>query len=302
MGVTLEDLEPLRRRAFAVAYRMLGSVGDAEDVAQEALLRLTRAPAPPDEPAAWVTTVATRLSIDHLRLARVRRETYAGPWLPEPLVESAEAGPHERAELVDTLSQAFLVLLERLTPLERAAFLLFEVFELEHREVAEALGRSEAASRQLVRRARARLGGGPPRFDADPQAGRALLERFLAASEEGDLASLQALLADDVVLVGDGGGKAPSISAPVTGAAAVAELLVRFASGRRAHGPFSVQLATVNGQPGRVLRDPAGRVWDVLALDVRDGRITAVRVVRNPDKLAALGAVTPPPAGPSEGP
>ena len=252
------EIDELRRHGFAVAYRMLGSVADAEDVVQEALLRLSRVDEPVREPAAWVTTVTTRLAIDHLRLARVRRESYVGPWLPEPLLEDAAPGPAEQAELSDTLSQAFLVLLEQLTPVERAAFLLREVFGYDYSRVSEIVERSEANSRQLVTRARKHLEGGRPRFDADPEAGRALMERFLAAAEEGDLAALEEMLAADVVVYGDGGGKAQAARRPIAGAAKVARFLAKIAKLRQGIGEFGLELVTVNGQPGRILRTRRG--------------------------------------------
>jgi RNA polymerase sigma-70 factor (ECF subfamily) len=278
------DLAALRPRAFAVGYRMLGSVAEAEDIAQETLLRVSALEVPPDEPAAWVTTVATRLAIDHLRLARVRRESYVGPWLPEPLVVDAARGPAERAELADEVSQALLVALERLSPLERAAFVLREVFDYDYSRIAEILERSEASCRQLVVRARKHVEAERTRFDPDPEQGRALLERFLAAAEDGDLPALEALLTSDVVLYGDGGGKVKAATEPVAGAAAVASFMAEIARARRELGSFDLDLVTVNGQPGRVLRDERG-VWDVLAIDVVDGRIAAVRIIRNPDKL-----------------
>ena len=279
------DLEALRPRAFAVGYRMLGSVAEAEDIAQETLLRVSMLVTPPDEPMAWVTTVATRLAIDHLRLARVRRETYVGPWLPEPLVVDAGRGPDERAELADAVSQALLVALERLSPLERAAFVLREVFDYEYSRIAEVLERTEASCRQLVVRARKHVEAERTRFEPDPEQGRALLERFLAAAEDGDLAALEALLTQDVVLYGDGGGKVKAATEPVSGAAAVARFMAEITRARRELGDFERSLVVVNGQPGRILRDERG-VWDVLAIDVVDGRVGAVRIVRNPDKLA----------------
>jgi RNA polymerase sigma-70 factor (ECF subfamily) len=282
------DLQALRRRAFAVAYRMLGSVVEAEDIAQEALLRLTGLEEELEEPAAWVTTVATRLSIDHLRLARVRREGYVGPWLPEPLVVDSAPGPAEQAELADEVSQALLVALEQLTPLERAAFVLHEVFDYDYARIAQVVERSEASCRQLVSRAKRHLQADRPRFDADPAHGQALLERFLAAAEGGNIAALEEMLADDVVLYGDGGGKVKAATQPVAGAAAVARFLIDIARARRELGEFELQLVRVNGQPGRVLRDANHRVWDVLSIDVTGGRIGAVRIVRNPDKLRHL--------------
>ena len=214
-----QDLEALRRRGFGVAYRMLGCVAEAEDVAQEALLRLTRQEQPIAEPAAWMTTVATRLSINVLRSARARRETYVGPWLPEPLLEDLEPGPAARAELADSLSLALLVLLERLNPIERAAYLLREVFGYDYAEIAAIIEQSEVNSRQLVTRARKRIEAERPRFDADEQARDALLARFLAAAEEGDLEALEELLAQDAVLYADHGGKAAAPPVPIAGAA-----------------------------------------------------------------------------------
>jgi RNA polymerase sigma-70 factor, ECF subfamily len=285
--MTDTDLEELRRHGFGVAYRMLGSVADAEDVAQEAILRLTRAPEEPDVPAAWVTTVATRLAIDHLRLARVRRETYIGPWLPEPLVEEA-TGPPARAELAESLSQAFLVLLESLSPVERAVFLLHEVFEYEYPRIADIVDRSEANCRQIVVRARKHVLARRPRFDADEARRDALLARFVAAAEEGDLAALEEMLAADVVLYTDGGGKARAARKPVSGAARVARLLATVARKNRAAGLYRTEFATVNGQAGRLVRHRNGNVVDVLTIDVVDGRIRTLRIVRNPEKLAHL--------------
>src|SRR5688500_4494304 len=187
---------------------MLGSVTEAEDVAQEAVLRLVRTEEAIREPAAWITTIATRMSIDVLRSARVRRENYVGPWLPEPLVEDLAPGPAEKTEMADSLSQAFLVMLERLTPVERAAFLLREVFNYEYSEISEIIDRGEANSRQLVSRARKHLEAtSAPRFDPDEALRDELLNRFLAAADEGDVEGLERLLAEDAVLYSDGGGK-----------------------------------------------------------------------------------------------
>jgi RNA polymerase sigma-70 factor (ECF subfamily) len=328
------EIEALRRHAFGVAYRMLGSVTEAEDIAQETLLPLTRQQETINEPAAWITTVATRLSINVLNSARVRREAYVGPWLPEPLLEDPEPGPASRAELADSLSMAMLTLLERLTPVERAAYLLREVFGYEYAAIAEIIEQSEVNSRRLVTRARKHLEANRPRFDADEAARDALLERFLAAAEEGDLEALEEMLAEDAVLYADGGGKALAAPEPLCGASLIARFMAGVAQVRRAFGEFETRLVHVNGQPGRVLRAPgdeqfgeaeriaAGkamallksgelgpkelaavmigalrgairtegeiRVRDVLTVDVVDGRIQAVRIVRNPDKLAHL--------------
>jgi RNA polymerase sigma-70 factor (ECF subfamily) len=328
------ELDTLRRHAFGVAYRMLGSVTEAEDVAQEALLRLTRQEDTINEPAAWITTVATRLSINVLNSARARREAYVGPWLPEPLLEDPEPGPASRAELADSLSMAMLTLLERLTPVERAAYLLREAFAYDYAAIGEIIERSEVNARQLVTRARKHLEANRPRFDADEAARDALLERFLAAAEDGDLEALEEMLAEDAVLYADGGGKALAALEPLHGSALIARFMAGVAQVRRAFGEFETRLVHVNGQPGRVLRAPgdeqfgeaeriaAGkaltllksgelgakelaammigaygravraegevRVRDVLTVDVVDGRIQAVRIVRNPDKLAHL--------------
>jgi RNA polymerase sigma-70 factor, ECF subfamily len=287
-GMATEELEALRRHGFAVAYRMLGSVSEAEDVAQEALLRLTRQEDPIREPAAWVTTVATRLSINVLKSARARRESYVGPWLPEPLLEDDAPGPAARAELSDSLSQALLVLLERLTPVERAAYLLRDVFGYGYAEIGDIIERTEANSRQLVTRARKHIEASRPRFDADEAAHDALLERFLAAAEEGDLEGLEKLLAKDAVLYADGGGKAIAPPDPLFGAELVARFLISVARMRRAMGEFEHRLVRVNGETGRMLRVPGDRAFEVLTLEVVDGRIQTVRIVRNPDKLAHL--------------
>ena len=237
------ELEELRRHGFGVAYRMLGSVSEAEDVAQEALLRLTRHEGPIDEPAAWMTTVATRLSINVLKSARARRESYVGPWLPEPLVEDPAPGPASRAELADSLSMALLVLLERLTPVERAAYLLREVFGYEYAEIADVIERTEVNSRQLVTRARKHLEASRPRFDADEAARDALLERFLAAAEDGDLEALEELLAKDAVLYADSGGKAMAPPEPIC----------RRRADRALHGRRGSR-----APPFRRVREPAG--------------------------------------------
>jgi RNA polymerase sigma-70 factor (ECF subfamily) len=223
------------------------------------------------------------LSISLLRSARRRRETYVGPWLPEPLVGDASGA----VELADSLSQAFLVMLERLTPLERAAFLLREVFDYDYPEVARILERSQASARQLVTRARRHLGGGPPRFEADEAERDRLLERFLAAAQDGDLAGLESVLAEDAVLYSDGGGKATAARKPIAGPARIARAVAAFTRRERRRG-LSGRLARVNGQPGRVLRTPAGEMWSVLSVDVAGGRIQTVWIMRNPEKLTHL--------------
>ena len=284
-GVT-GDLEALRRTAFGAAYRMLGSVTEAEDVVQEALLRWHRRPRPPENADAWITTVATRLSIDVLRSARVRREDYVGEWLPEPLLTTPDE-PAQRAELSDSLSTAFLALLERLTPDERAAFLLREVFGYPYAELARVLERSEDACRQLASRARRHVEADRPRFEASRARRDALADAFLHACEEGDTQALVALLAEDVVLHGDGGGKVPALARPVAGRERVARTLVAWVR-QGARMDIGVERAEVNGQPGLVARSPDGGVFSVLSFDIADGAIQSVRSVVNPDKLAHL--------------
>jgi RNA polymerase sigma-70 factor, ECF subfamily len=281
-------MSELRRLAFAIAYRMLGSVAEAEDVAQEALLRLHNADEVRNEEA-FVTTAATRLAIDVLRSARVRREAYPGSWLPEPLVD-AEAPA--RVEDEASVSLAFLVLLERLSAEERAVLVLREAFDLEFAEIAEILGKSQPACRQLLSRARRRIEDERPRFDPDPQERDALAERFLAAARDGDLDGLVALLAPDAVLVGDGGGKARSIPRPMVGAAAVGRALAAF-YGQAVELRLAIEPVRVNGQPGFVSRDADGRLVNVLGLDVAGGRVTGLYSILNPDKLSHLGPLSP---------
>jgi RNA polymerase sigma-70 factor (ECF subfamily) len=251
------ELEKLRRHGFGVAYRMTGSVAEAEEVVQEALLRLTSQEEEIEEPAAWMTTVVTRLSINVLRSARVRREAYVGPWLPEPLLEDTAVGPDSRAELADSLSLALLVLMERLSPTERAAYLLREVFGYQHAEIAAIIEQSEVNSRQLATRARKHLEASRPRFDPDEAARDALLERFLAAAEEGDLAALEAMLAEDAALYADSGGKAMAPREPLFGAAQVARFIAAVGQARFSSGELELERVHVNGQPGRLMRAPA---------------------------------------------
>jgi RNA polymerase sigma-70 factor (ECF subfamily) len=274
----VNDLASLRRVAFDAGYRMLGTRSDADDIAQETLLRV-QGPVERGEvvnAAAFTTTVATRLAIDHLRSARVRREDYRGPWLPEPLVER-DLDP---VELADSLSYGLLVVLERLGPVERAAFLLHDVFGFGYPELADALDRSEAACRQLVSRARARVTGDRPRRPVDPVEHRALLDRFLAASGDGDVEGLLALLSDDVVLVSDGGAHVKAARRPVVGRDRVARFVLKIVP-RWGHAASSV---TINGEPGFVV-DLPDRTYLAGTIEVAAGRITAVRWVLNPEKL-----------------
>ena len=281
--------EELRPVAFGIAYRMLGSVGDAEDVVQEAFLRTYRAQLDGERiesPRAYVATVVTRLCIDQLKSARARRETYVGEWLPEPLV-ATEDEPARHAEVADSLSLAFLVLLESLSPEQRAAFLLREVFDYPYDQIAAIVGKSDDNVRQLVARARRHVAERRPRFEASRERRDALAERFFAAAEHGDLAALEELLARDVVLQGDGGGKAAAIRQPVCGRERVARALAGWAR-MGARDGISLRRTLVNGQPGVIAYAPDGRVVSVMSLDVAGGEIVAVRSVVNPDKLRHL--------------
>ena len=286
-----EVLADVRGGAFAPAYRMLGSVAEAEDVVQEALLRLHAALEAGEEirsPRAYATTVTTRLAIDQLRAARRRREQYVGDWLPEPLLTDGDADdPARAAELADSLSVAFLVLLEQLSPAERAALLLRDVFDYGYAEIAGIIGCTEANARQLASRARRHVEARRPRFEASPEHRDELAHRFLAAARDGDMPALEALLAEDVVLQGDGGGNAPALARPLHGRRRVARTLASW--GR--HGArlgASLHPAEVNGQPGAVLRDPEGAVIGVITVEIAGGEVVGVRSVVNPDKLAHL--------------
>jgi RNA polymerase sigma-70 factor, ECF subfamily len=278
---------------FSIAYGMLGSVGEAEDIVQEAFLRFHRVLAEGQEiesPKAYLSAVTTRLGIDQLRSARARREQYVGEWLPEPLVTDPTPGPEEHAATADSLSIAFLVLLEALSPVERAVFLLREVFDYGYDEIAGVVGKSEANSRQLYVRARQHIDEGKPRFDVSREQREELARRFLAAAEEGDVEALEQMLAHDVVVYGDGGGKAPSWPRPIVGRERVSKLMAGVFTQAREYAA-SWRQAEVNGQPGVVFLDPEGRVGSVMSFDVADGVIQTIRGIINPDKLAHLGPV-----------
>ena len=290
--MTEEEFDELRPSAFAIAYRMLGSVSEAEDVVQEGFLRLHRAREGGERiesPRAYLSTVVSRLSLDHLRSARVRRETYVGEWLPEPLVPSADDDPARKAEMADSLSLAFLVLLESLSPEQRAAFLLREVFDEPYDRIAEIVGTSEQNARQLAARARRHVEERRPRFEASREQREELATRFFAAAEEGDFEGLEELLAHDVVFRGDGGGKAPALARALHGRATVARMLIaQWRAGTRLVG-FTWRREEVNGQPGGLFFDREGRLIGVTVLDVAEGQIQAVSSIVNPDKLRHLG-------------
>jgi len=285
-----EEFEELRPLLSAIAYRILGSVAEAEDAVQETWLRYESSPTQPTSTKAFLAAVVTRVSIDVLRSARVRRETYVGQWFPEPLLTDPYEDPARSAELADSVSMAALLLLERLTPLERAVFVLREVFGFGFPEVAVAVGRSEAACRQLAARARRHMDVGRPRFEADRQEREELAARFFDALRDGDVDGVRELLAADVQMVGDGGGKAPALARGVIGADNVARLLASIFP-LLARIDASVEPREVNGQPGAILRDRDGKVAGTLTLDVLGGRIQTIRAVVNPDKLGHMGPV-----------
>jgi RNA polymerase sigma-70 factor (TIGR02957 family) len=285
---------------FSIAYGMTGSVGDAEDIVQDAFLGMTRARKAGTaiaDPKAYLTTAVTRLGINYLRSARVRRETYVGDWLPEPVVVPAgEPGPAEHAELADSLSMAFLVLLEALSPVERAVFMLREVFGYGYPDVARITGKSEVNCRQIFARARQRIAaGGQSRDSAPPPARRAegeeFARRFFEAAAGGDMDALLGMLAPDVVFHGDGGGKAQAIGKPLAGRQPVMRLLAGLFRRGRILGA-SLRLAWVNGQPGAVTYDADARVVNVFELDIADGVVQTIRSVVNPDKLGHIGPVS----------
>jgi RNA polymerase sigma-70 factor, ECF subfamily len=294
------DLHPeLRPLLFSIAYRMIGSVSEAEDIVQEAFLRYHRAqPADVENPKAYLSAITTRLAIDHLRSARARREEYVGLWLPEPLATGAPeplvgalaADPQERAELTDSLSMAFLLVLERLSPIERAAFLLHDVFGYTHDEIATIVETTPANARQIASRARRHVQAERPRFDPSPKERDRLAERFFAAVTLGDVDGLVQVLADDVVVHGDGGGKVPQWATPIVGVDRVARL---FAGLGKQMGEVHARLErrAINGQPAAVVLDPEGAVVTVWVLDVVDARVSAIRSVINPEKLGHLGRV-----------
>jgi RNA polymerase sigma-70 factor (TIGR02957 family) len=284
--------ERFRPLLFSIAYGMTGSVGDAEDIVQDAYLGLTRAGQSGTrvtDPKAYLTTAVTRLGINHLRSARVRRETYVGDWLPEPVV--VPPGPAEHAELSDALSMAFLVLLEALSPVERAVFMLREVFGYAYPDVARLIGKSEVNCRQIFARARQHISAAPAAPAMSRAVGEELARRFFAAAAGGDLDALLSLLAPDVVLFGDGGGKTQVVGHPLAGRDRVARLLTGLFRRGRTLGVV-LRPAWVNARPGGVLYDAEDRVIAVFELAVTDGAVQTIRGVVNPDKLGHLGPVS----------
>ncbi|WP_329560956.1 RNA polymerase sigma-70 factor [Kitasatospora sp. NBC_01266] len=286
----VEEFEELRPLLFSIAYRILGGVGEAEDAVQETWLRFAGSATRPTSTKAFLSATVTRISIDVLRSARVRREAYVGPWFPEPLLSDPYQDPARSVELADSVSMAALLLLERLSPLERAVFVLREVFDFGFPEIAATVGRKEAACRQLAARARRHMDAGRPRFEADRAEREELAGRFFEAFRKGDVDGLRELLAADVELVGDGGGKAPLFARLVAGPEHVARLLGALAPQYVRVG-VAVEPRQINGQPGAVFRDRDGKVLSILVLDVLDGQVQMIRSVMNPDKLGHLGPV-----------
>jgi RNA polymerase sigma-70 factor (ECF subfamily) len=287
---TFTGLRPL---LFSIAYRMLGSVSEAEDVVQDAFVRLSRVPREEiDNPKAYLATVTTRLAIDALTSARAKREQYVGPWLPEPLLVDTDNAPDVAAETADSLAMAFLVVLEQLSPVERAVFLLREVFAYDYAEIAKVVGKSEANCRQLVSRARRHIDEDKPRFEASKRQRQELTERFLSACQNGDMDGLVSMLAGDVGFYGDGGGVATALPKPMFGRDNVARFLLGiFRRGYVVGGSY--RAVDVNGQPGAVLFDADGLIVSVFSLDIADGVVQAIRSVVNPQKLRHLGPTSP---------
>jgi RNA polymerase sigma-70 factor (ECF subfamily) len=288
------DPQAIRPLLFSIAYRMLGQVAAAEDVVQDAFLRWHRTQRDGvrvESPKAFLATVTTRLAIDELRSARARRESYVGVWLPEPVVEEREPAAERDLRMAESLSMAFLLVLDALSPVERAVFLLREVFDYEYADIAAIVDKTEANCRQVFARAKHHIESGKPRFEASPEARDRLAERFFAACRHGRLDELVALLASDVSLYGDGGGKAIAVGQPLHGAERVAKFVYGLFLKARERA-LSMKVVSVNGQPGVEVFDADGRVVSVLALHIADGSIVAVRSIVNPDKLAHLGPVS----------
>jgi RNA polymerase sigma-70 factor (ECF subfamily) len=285
--------QSLRAHLFSVAYRMLGSASEAEDVVQDAWLRAASASAHPESARAWLTTVVTRLCLDRLTSASARREQYVGPWLPEPVPTEAIDTAEDIAARHESVTMAFLVLLETLSPAERAAFLLREVFDADYADVARVLETSPPTARQLVHRAKERIAAGRQRFDVSPERQREIVEQFLAAVQKGDLEELERYLAADVVFTGDGGGKVATVRRPVYGADSVGRLMISLAKRTAAEpGQWNVHLSSINGEAALV-NYYQERLDSVFVCSTDGQRITAIRAIRNPDKLRWLAAKLP---------
>src|SRR5213594_254135 len=284
MEVRATAFASVRPLLFSIAYRMLGSVMDAEDLVQEAYLRWQEASdADVRSPRAYLATIVTRLAINHLRSARVQRESYVGPWLPEPLMTEQVPDASGHIELSESLSMAFLVLLERLSPVERAVFLLSEVFDFDYAEIARIVDKSEANCRQLLARAKKHLGGPRPRFEVAPEHNRRMLERFSRAATTGDMDGLLALLAEDITLWSDGGGKAAAALNPIYGADRVARFMLG-ALRKFVPADHVVRPAAINGQPG-LISYLHGKPRTALAFGIVGDRIQTIYIIANPDKL-----------------
>jgi RNA polymerase sigma-70 factor (ECF subfamily) len=287
-------LNELRPTSFAIAYRMLGSVSEAEDVVQEALLRVHQSLDRGEDitsPRAYVATVTTRLAINELHSARARRELYVGEWLPEPIITDATDDPARHAETAESLSLAMLVLLENLSPEQRAVLLLHDVFGYGYPEITHIVGKREENVRQLAARARLQVKAHRPRFTTTREQQRELAHRFFAAAEHGDLAGLEALLAHDVELTGDGGGKVPALAKSLHGRSRVAGTVMKWLQLVATHPQVSMRSVDVNAGPGAIFLDEQERLLAVWAIDVRDGQIAGIRSIVNPDKLGHLGPV-----------
>ena len=286
MAADIDIFEAQRPRLIRLAYRMLGSVAEAEDVVQDAWLRWTRTEEDVRDPVGWLVRVTSRLCIDRLRSAKAQREAYRGPWLPEPLIEELSIDPVERAEDV---SVAFLLALERLSPLERAVFLLHDVFDEDYASVAETLGRNEAAVRQLAARARAHVKDSRPRFTVSQEDAAKLAAAFMAAAAQGDMKALSSVLAEDAVLISDGGGKRTAALRPMIGRDDIIRLLegIAWRSGGAQLWPISFRAVRINGYPGVVMEREDGPMT-VAFQPGEDGKLAAIYLVRNPDKLGRV--------------
>lgn len=283
----VEAFSQHRALLFSIAYRMLGSAADAEDIVQETFIRWQHASDQEiHSPRAFLVTILSRLCLQHLESARVKREEYVGEWLPEPVLTGDRSDPSWTSQMQESLSMAFLLLLEQLTPVERAAFLLYEVFDYDYGDIADILGKTETNCRQLVRRARQHVTSGRPRFNASPEEHKKLLDEFLEATSTGNMQSLIALLSEEVVLYSDGGGKQRAALNPIYGRDHVARFLV--GAGSKTPVGVTVRVEDVNGLPAIVYSPPGGGIGCVISLETSGSSIRNIYVVTNPDKLAHL--------------